>query len=71
MPRRAPRYTFATDGAGSGDEWPRARRLHPARSFVVVGTTVRSVKPAGIRASRTILADGMRRATVLVRGWQR
>jgi hypothetical protein len=72
MIRRAHRFSFTTDhGASMSAAWSRARAMHAARSYVVDGPARLSVRPAGIRASRTVGRDRARQGTILVRGLRR
>ncbi|HEX5825971.1 MAG TPA: hypothetical protein VFY23_00500 [Candidatus Limnocylindrales bacterium] len=73
MTRREPRFRFAGDGGSPvASTWSRARAARAARAYVVTTPPSMSVKPIGIRATRTVRRDGTRPGTTtLVRGWRR
>jgi hypothetical protein len=70
--QRAPRFLFATDaGSSAAGSWTRAREVREARAYVVAGPGPMSVRPGGIRASRTVRRDRPRLGTTPARGWRR
>ena len=72
MIQRAPRFLFATDARSSAaGSWSRAQEARDARAYVVAGPGPLSVRPVGIRASRTVRRDPPRPGTTPARGWRR
>ena len=66
------RFVFSNGSAPyAARSWARARAIREAMAFVVTEDRPLTTKPAGIRATRTIRRDGIRRSPTLVRGWRR
>jgi hypothetical protein len=66
------RFAFSNGSASyAARSWARARAVHEAMAFIVAEERPLTTKPAGIRVTRTIRRDGIRRSPTLVRGWRR
>ena len=66
------RFVFSNGSASyAARSRARARAAHDAMAFIVAEERPLTTTPAGVRATRTIRRDGMRRNPALVHGWRR